>query len=124
MSSGSVPYPRTDSAPLDLLDLVRFRTAWRHHLDACALGFPDQRASERRGDRNLPFLGVCLRFSNELPNLLLLGVFVYEGYRRPELYRVARKFGHVDDFRTSELVFELHDAPLVYGLGFFGRVIF
>src|SRR5258708_39841708 len=39
--------------PLDLLDLVGLGAARRHHLDVGALGLADERARERRGDRDL-----------------------------------------------------------------------
>src|SRR5262249_50288785 len=52
--------PARGLAPLDLLDLVGLGAARRHHLDARALAFADERARERRRDRNLALLGVGL----------------------------------------------------------------
>src|SRR5690242_16888452 len=43
--------------PLDLLDLVGLGAAGRVHLDGFALLLVDQRARDRRGDRNPPLLG-------------------------------------------------------------------
>src|ERR1700744_5941358 len=85
------------SAPLDLGDLVGFRTAGSHDFHGRALLLADQRARQRRGDGNLPFLGVGFPFADDLPHRLFLGVFVDQRDRRAELDGVAGQLRDVDD---------------------------
>src|SRR5476651_1350696 len=49
--------------PLDLGDLVGLGAAGRHHLDGLAFLFVDQRARDRRRDRDSAMLGVRLRLT-------------------------------------------------------------
>src|SRR5690349_12778131 len=109
--------------PLDLLDLVGLGAAGRVHLDGFALLLVDQRARDRRGDRNPPLLGVGLGLADDLPHLLLVGVLVDQRDGRAERNRVAGQFRHVDDVGARKLVLELGDAPFVQGLLLLGGVI-
>src|SRR5436190_6980028 len=111
-------------APLDFLDLVGLGPARRHHFDARALALADQRASERRGDGDLAFLGIGLRLAHKLPYLFFLGVLVDQGHRRPERDGVARELRYVDDLGAREFVLEFSDTRLVVRLRLLGGVIF
>src|SRR5262249_39936565 len=111
-------------SPLDLFDFVGLGAAWRHYLDAGALALADERACERRGDRDLAFLGVGLGFAHQLPHLFLFGVLVEKRHGRAERDAVAREFRDVDDLGARELVLELGDARLVVRLRLLGRVVF
>src|SRR6185437_5732453 len=82
--------------PLDLFDLVGLGAAWRHHLDIGAFRLADQRARERRGDRDLAFLGVGLGLADKLPDLFLLGIFVDQRHGGAEFDGIARELRHVD----------------------------
>src|SRR6476661_8631359 len=99
--------------PLDLLDLVFLGAARRDDLDGCALRLADQRARERRGDRDAALLGVSLRLADDLPHLLLVGVLVDQRHGRAELDGVAGELRDVDDLGARELVLELRNAALV-----------
>src|ERR1051325_8793021 len=79
--------------PLDLLHLIGLRAARRDHFDRCTLGLADQRARERRGDRDAAGLGVRLRLADDLPYLLLVGVLVDQRDGRAELDGFARQLG-------------------------------
>ena len=63
-------------APLDLHDLVGLGAAGRDHFDVRALLLAEQRARQRRGDRDAAGLGVGFRLADDLPDLLLVGVLV------------------------------------------------
>ena len=92
-------------------------------LDVGALGLADQRARQRRGDRDAALLGVGLGLAHDLPDLLFLGVFVHQRDGGAELDGIARELGDIDDVGARELVLELRDAALVDRLGFLGGVI-
>src|SRR5215467_6673853 len=111
-------------SPLDLFDLVSLGPAWRHHLDAGALTLADERACERRRDRDLAFLGVGFGLADELPHLFLLGILIDKRHRRAECDGVARELRDVDDLGTRELVLEFGDARLVVRLRLLRRVVF
>src|SRR6516162_563427 len=111
-------------APLDLGDLVGLGAAGRHDLDGGALLLADQCARERRGDRDLAFLGIGFHLAHDLPHLLLLGVFVDQCHRRAELDGVARELRDVDDVGARELVLKLGYAAFVVRLLFLRGVIF
>ena len=102
-----------NAAPLDLLHLVALGAARGDDLDRGALGLADQRARERRGDRDAAGLGVGLRLADDLPHLLLVGVLVDQRDGRAELDGVAGQLGDVDHLGARELVLELGDAALV-----------
>src|SRR5579871_1127377 len=75
--------------PLDLGDLVGLGAARRHHLDRVALLLADQRTRQRRGDRDAALLRVGLGLADDLPHLLLLGIFVDQRNGRAELDGLA-----------------------------------
>src|SRR5258708_29179012 len=60
--------------PLDLLDLVGPGAPGRDDLDGRALHLADERASERRADRDPPLLGVGFPLADDLPDPLLVGI--------------------------------------------------
>src|SRR5438105_3880014 len=109
--------------PLDLGDRVGLGATGRHHLDGLALLLVDQRARQRRGDRDAAFLGVGLGLADDLPDLLLIGVLVDQGHGRAELDGVAAELGDVDHVGARELVLELGDLTLVDRLLLLGGVI-
>src|SRR5260370_36941827 len=90
---GATGTPEVDSSieksgrlpPLDLHDLVRLGAAGRHDLDLRALLLADERARDRRGDRDLSLLGVGFRFADDRQANLLLGILVDQGSGRAEL---------------------------------------
>src|SRR5262249_11340277 len=92
---------------LDLGDLVRLRAAGRRHLNGVADGLADQRARQRRGDREALGLDVRLVLADDLVGALLVGVLVDEGDGRAELDHLARELGNVDDLGARDLVLEL-----------------
>src|SRR6202012_5914345 len=80
---------RTALAPLDLGDLVSLGAAGRHDFDRGALFLADQRTRQRRGDGDAALLGVGLRLADDLPDRLLVGVFVDQRDGGAELDGVA-----------------------------------
>src|SRR3954471_1353212 len=109
--------------PLDLGDLVGLGAAGRHHLDGFALLLVDQRARQRRGNRDATLFGVGLGLADDLPDLLLVGVLVDQGHGRAELDGVAAQLGDVDHVGARELVLKLGDGALVERLLLLGGVI-
>ena len=116
--------PASRSAPFDLGDFVGLGAARRHHFDRHALGLSNQGARQRRGDRDAALLGVRLALADDLPDRLLLGVFIDQRDRRTELDGVAGQLADVDDVGARQLVFQLRDAAFVVRLLFLRRVIF
>src|SRR5712691_8336318 len=109
--------------PLHLLHLIGPRPAGRDHLDIGALGLANERARERRGDRDLALLGVGFGLADDLPDLFLVGVLVDQRDGGAELDGFAGEFRHVDDLGARELVLELGDLALVDRLLLLGGVI-
>ena len=99
--------------PLDLGDLVGLGAARRDDFHRGALLLADQRACERRGDRDAAFLRIGFGLADDLPDLLLLGVLVDGGDGRAELDGVAGQLRHVDDVGARELVLELARADII-----------
>src|SRR5580692_11745792 len=112
------------SAPLDLGDLVGLGAAGSHDLHRGALLLADQRARQRRGDRNLALLGVGFDLANDLPHRLFLGGLRDLRNGNAEFDGVAEKLRDVDDVGARELVLELGDAAFIVRLFFFRGVIF
>src|SRR5579871_346396 len=110
-------------APLDLGDLVGLGAAGCHHLDGGAFLLADEGARQGRGDGDLALLGVGLDFPDDLPDGLLLGVLVDDGYGGAEFDGVAGEFCDVDDVGARELVLQLGYAALVVRLLFLRGVI-
>ena len=98
---------RARSAPLDLGDFVGLGAAGGHDFHRRAFFLADQRARQRRGDRDAALLGVGLRFANDLPYGLLVGILVDQRYGGAEFYGVAREFANVDNVGPCQLVFQL-----------------
>src|SRR5262245_9893266 len=120
LSMGASPHASPRSAERDLDDLVRFGAARRIHLDAVALLLADERARDRRGDRDTAGMHIGLGFTDDLVDLLLFGVLVDECHGGPELDRRAVQFADVDDLGARDQALQLEDAALVHALLFLG----
>jgi len=84
----------------------------------------DQRAAERRGDRQAALLDVALQLADQLVGQLLVGVFVRQLDRRPELHGAARQLGDVDHLGAGDLVLQLHHPALYEALAVAGGMVF
>src|SRR5262249_4320566 len=77
---GKVTSPESDGD-----HLIGFCAPRRSDFDAFAGALADQRARQRRGDRQSTLADVCFVFADDLKSLFLVGLLIGEGYPRSEL---------------------------------------
>jgi hypothetical protein len=92
--------------------------------DRVALVLADQRARQRRGDRDHRQFDVRLQVADDLVALFLVGFDVGQRDRRAEHHAASGiQLGHVDHFGMRKLAFQLLDAAFDEALLLAGGVV-
>src|SRR3990172_7667651 len=108
---------------LDLDHLIGLAAPWRRHFDDVLLALAEQRAGERRSDRDLALLHVGFDLADDPVFGLLVGILVDERDGGAEHHLVALELGGIDNLGAAELVLEVGHARLGDALLLLGGVV-